>query len=177
MNMDLGANRTFDDSLVPDSLSSLIPYAKKWGVEKPSEQDHFVALMKKSRPSELMAFNVQLDLNEEIVSEWLGSLPKKHVSEMTDEDWLHPLWAFVAMYKIRELTGPGLHFEAENQAREKFQNELKLERYSKATLEADEAFRLKKFSEYIFILSEFENLISEIQKKKLAIAKKHVRNS
>ncbi len=174
MDLDLGANRVFDESQVPQHLSHLIPVVKRWGFSKTSEQDAFVKEMIRVRPDEVLEFSVLYDRNREAILEWQNSIPWKHISDMTGEDWHHPKWAFTALYKIRELTGPGMATAAEIKAKERFHAELKTERFRAASIEADEAFRRKRYEEFISILADYEDLLSEVQIKKMALAKRSV---
>lgn len=172
MDLDIGANRSFDEHLVPDHLKSLIPIVKRWSFSSLDQQDAFVCTMKTERPGELNEFNISYDHNQEAIREWLESISKKNVSEMTENDWRHPIWAFIDLYKIREITGVGIVSSAEADARNKVKEELRQERFSEASLKAADAFRAKNFGEFIELLSIYEDLLSEAQIKKLNIAKK-----
>ena len=172
MDLDRGANRSIDERLVPECLKSLIPIVKRWSFSSLDQQDAFVRAMKTKPPDELNEFNVLYDHNQEAIREWLDSIPKKNVSEMTENDWRHPIWAFIDLYKNREITGPGLVSRAETDARNKFKEELRQERFSEAASKAAEEFRVKNFGKFIELLSNYEDLLSEAQIKKLNIAKK-----
>ncbi len=174
MDLDLGANRVFDESQVPEHLSHLIPVVKRWGFSKSSEQDAFVKAMIRERPDEVLEFSVLYDRNRDAILEWQNSIPWKHISDMTSDDWHHPKWAFTALYKIRELTGPGMVTAAEIQAKERFHTEQRIKGYRMATVKADEAFRLKRYEEFVRILSDYEDLLSEVQIKKMDMAKRSV---
>lgn len=175
MDLDIGANLDFDEELVPDDLKHLIPLAKRWGFNRPSEQDDFIKAMKRERPEELTEFSVLYDQNREAIREWETSLDTKHLSEMTEEDWRHPRWAFVSLYKVRELTGPATDPEEIKKIgsmKARHAKEIRTERYKAATEKADDAFRHSDFASYVEILSPFEDLLSPVQLKKLSIAVK-----
>ncbi|MDB4767073.1 hypothetical protein OAG71_05250, partial [bacterium] len=53
---------------------------------------------------------------------------------------------------------------------ERHRVEMRLERYGTATVTADEAFRLGNYAAYVDLLSEFDELLTETQRKKLALA-------
>ena len=175
MNLDIGANRDFDEDLVPEELKHLIPVAKRWGFSRPSDQDDFVEAMKKNRPEELIEFNLLYDQNRQAIHRWKATLDVKHLSDMTEEDWRHPQWAFVALYKIREITGPETDPEEIKKIKAmkaRFAEQQRAERYKNEALLADDAFRNGDFASYAHLLSPFEDLLSPVQRKKLAIAEK-----
>lgn len=177
MNLDIGANRQIDESRVPDHLKHLIPIVNRWGFEKLDDQDTFVKKMLVERPDELQEFNILYDTHRDQLHEWACSIPKKHKSEMTEDDWSHPHWGFVSLYKIREITGPGLETEAEKLAMERHRKEVRAYRFEQASIKAHEAFRKRRFLDYIELLGDYGDLLSGIQKKKISLARKRTQDS
>jgi len=172
MDLDVGAERVFNENLVPDELKHLLPVVRRWAFEQLTEQDKFVKAMKKYRPDEVKAFSVLYDQNRDAISRWLRSLPIVPVSEMKEEDWHHPQWAFGSLYKIRELTGPGIMSEGELDAIKRWRKELRLRDYAQSTAAADEAFRSKEYATYVQLLAPFKDLLTVAQQKKLELASK-----
>ena len=62
--------------------------------------------------------------------------------------------------------------EAEKAALERFQKEMRQQRYGAATTKADEAFRAKDYAEYVSLLSPFADLLTSVQEKKIGLARK-----
>jgi hypothetical protein len=74
--------------------------------------------------------------------------------------------------KLLETTGgygdsPGIA-----EAIKRHQEETRRERYAEATTRADNAFRIGKYLDYIDILTEYDDLLTETQRKKMGIARK-----
>lgn len=177
MDLIKGAERTIEESLVPAHLRCLVSTAERWAFSSIAEQDLFVCAMKRERPGELKEFCILYDLHQDAIQEWMRSIPKKHVAEMTENDWSHPVWAFSDLYKVREITGVGTESEAECQAKEQFQEELRQERFEEASFKANVAFNSKKYREFIDLLSSYTDLLSTVQLKKLKFAKRKIGDS
>ena len=174
LDLDLGANLAINSDLVPEDLRPLIPLVNKWSFSSLTDQDYFVAQMKRHRKSELKTFNRAFTRAvDKRVREWLLELSfPKHVSEMTEEDWAHLYFAFQSVLKLRETTGEHEHDPAVDAMLSCHTEEMRLERYANTTVSADEAFRLAHYKEYVDLLAEFDDLLIESQRKKLAIAKR-----
>ena len=172
IDLDIGANNFIDESLVPDSLSALIPYARIWGFRKPSEQDNFIEAMERERPEEIRKFSILYDEHRDLLSKWSATLPQKQFSEMSDDDWKHPHWAFVALYKIRELTGEGLVSDKETRAKEKHRGQIRQQKYIESLATADSKFRLGDYENYIALLEPYKDLFSNVVQKKFRLARR-----
>ena len=172
MNLDIGANRQIDESQVPEHLKHLIPIVNKWSFESLEDQDKFVKQMLAKRPEEVKEFNILYDTHRDQLHEWVCSLPKTDKSKMTEKDWAHPQWAFISLYKIREITGDGIESEEEKLAAERLKTEIRSYKFEQICIKADTAFQKRQFTEYVNLLSSYLDLLSEVQKKKLLFAKK-----
>ena len=174
IDLELGANLSIDSSQVPAQLRYLIPFVSKWAFVNLSDQDVFVQRMQQHRPEQIDALNSAFDSHaHQLIREWSATLPfDKHVDEFTDEDWQHPYWQFLHVTKLRETTG-GYEDNPNVEAmlvrhragtRDYF--------FREATTKADDAFRTGQYAQYVELLSEFSDLLTETQKKKLAVAKR-----
>jgi hypothetical protein len=172
MNLDKGAGRTVDETRVPENLKPLIPLVKKWGFKSLDDQDAFVKKMKRSRPAEVEAFARAVDAAHDEIRAWGLSLPHigKHLSEYTDEDRTHPFAAFISMEKCREAVGWG-GAPPPPELLATMERERQSKQYQQATQAADDSFRQKNYSEYVHLLSPFEDMLTPTQKTKLSIAK------
>lgn len=173
MDLDRGAGLTLDATRIPAELHPLIPYVERWGFKSLDDQDEFVKLMLEQRREEVREFNSAIGGLQSRIREWVIGLPEgnKHVSEMTPEDWEHPVWSFLSALKIREITG----YEDDNDldvlaARTRFQQEVRRQAHAKATAAADEAFRKGDYAAYVSTLAPFEDLLTPVQQKKMALA-------
>jgi hypothetical protein len=75
-------------------------------------------------------FNSVVDGEQESISAWGARLSelKKPLSELMEEDFRHPYWAFLHMLKLREITGYDDKQEPEVVAAdERFARELRTE--------------------------------------------------
>ena len=171
LNAERGAGRKLDREAIPDGLQEIVPLIEKWAFPCLEDQDDFIRLMSAERPDELDAFNRTIDQMEPAIREWrreLGSIDPRTTAD-------HPYWAFLEALKLREASGASTDPEEIEQIKAmkaKFALELREERYKAATTEADDAFREGDFARYVQILSSFEDLLSSVQKKKIAIARK-----
>jgi len=172
INLDLGANLAIDAAKVPENLSSLIPFVNKWSFDDLHDQDIFVAHMKRNRPDEVAQLNAAFsDDARAVIRDWSASLGfPKHVDQMTPEDWAHPYWQFLNVIKLRETTGGNEDSPAVQEMLRRFRDETRQEEYPEATSEADTAFRNAEYAKYVELLSVYEDLLTDTQRKKVAIA-------
>lgn len=174
IDLDVGAGLTIDATNVPDDLAHLIPFVNKWSFDNLQDQDVFVARMKRYRGAEITELNSAF--NHEIrgrIREWSTSLPfDKRVDEFTADDWSHPYWSFLNVLKLLETTGGYEDTPGIEEAIKRHQEEMRRERYAEATKRADNAFRIGNYLDYIDILTEYHDLLSETQQKKMGIARK-----
>lgn len=169
MDLNIGANRSVDESLVPENLKHLLPIIQRWAFEKPWDQDLFVKKMKLHHPEQVKAFSVVYDQNRDNIVQWTQSISITPLSEMPEDGWQHPVHAFVCLYKIRELTGSGIVSEEEVAAKKQWKEDKRRQEYAKATAAADKAFRSKDYTKYVEILSPFKDLLTHTQQKKIEI--------
>ncbi len=178
MDLDRGAGLRLDRDQIPDELLPVVPYVEKWAFESLDDQDVFVAEMQEHRPEEVAEFSKIMDEYQEIIVGWgAGAAPAKHKSQMTDADWQHPYYAFLDAFKVREITG---HWADDDDPkvvamREEVAREHRLEQLAQAKTEADDAFRRGEYASYVSILEPFDDLLSDVQRKKMAIALKKQR--
>lgn len=165
-----------DPIKVPLELHSLIPYVERWGFESNEDQDEFAKKMLAKRSDEVREFNSAIDKRRHLITKWGKEIPEvnKQVSDMTQEDWIHPYWSFLNTLKIREITGYEEDDAGVLSAKAKFSQEMRMEQYHKATMDADDAFRDGDYATYISILNPFEDLLSPSQKKKMTLASRKV---
>lgn len=172
VDLDRGANLAIDTSNVPSDLAPLIPLVNKWSFDNLSDQDLFVSVMESGRPDELA--HLKTSFNNEVRSRiraWAASLPfDKPATEFMDDDWNHPYWNFLNVVKLCEAIDGNEDTPEIQEAHSRFQEQLRRERYAEATNKADIAFRNSEYASYIALLSEFEDLLTDTQRKKLAIA-------
>ena len=174
IDLDAGAGLSLDGANVPNHLAHLIPLVNKWSFVNLYDQDIFVALMKKNRPDEVQALNnaFHYEIRNQI-REWAATLPfDKHVKEFTDEDWRHPYWSFLNVIKLLECTGGHGDSPGREASRNSLREEMKQNDYAKATLQADDAFHMGRFMDYVKTLAPFEDPLTENQRKKMLLAQK-----
>lgn len=174
MDLDVGANRDVDEARVPDELKSLLPYVRRWGYERNSDQDDFVAAMLLERPEEIPQFKQMCDQHHQEYHAWIRALPKKHKDEMTESDWSHPSFAYTSMYCVRDLL-PLEEHEITNEMRavdKRMQADRRRELYLQAINDADTAFREKDYGQYIQLLAPYEDLMEGVVVKKYQLAQK-----
>ena len=176
MDLNRGAGLKLDAGQIPETLRALIHWVEKWAFESLSEQDEFVAEMRRRRPDEVQEFNRLVDEHRASIASWGATLSHldKHISELTDDDWRHPYWSFLNAVKVREITGFDGYEPEVLAAKSRVAQEIRTEQYNKATADADEAFRQRDYAAYLSILSPFEDLHSPAQKKKIALAVRKV---
>jgi hypothetical protein len=174
MDLEKGAGLRLDWEKIPQELHFLIPYVEKFSFDSLHAQDAFVAAMQRHRPEEIGLFNRAVDRAVQLIAEWGASLPlDKPASEFTSEDWAHPYWAFLNVLKMREITGYADDPDpAVKAARERFNQETRLERYYEATVQADDAFRRGDYAVYVSLLEPFDDLLTPAQKKKISFARR-----
>jgi hypothetical protein len=174
MDLDKGAGLKLDVSLIPKKLHWLVPFVERWGWESLDDQDEFVASMERERANEVREFSEAMDRGDADIRRWSASLDflHKHTSEMTEEDWNHPYWAFLSAMKVREITGYHQETQPEIEARERFANEMRLERFKDAAGKADELFREGRYREFIERLAPYLDLLSPVQQAKMKFANK-----
>jgi hypothetical protein len=171
LNTETGAGRILDREVIPSGLQEIVPLIEKWAFSCLDDQDDFIRLMSSECPDELDTFNREIDRMEPAIREWgreLGSIDPR-----TEPD--HPYWAFLEALKLREASGPSTdpdEIEQINAMKARLAVELREERYKAATEEADDAFRQGEYAKYVEILSDYEDLLSGAQQKKIAIARK-----
>jgi hypothetical protein len=171
LNPDTGAGRKIDPKLIPVGLREIVPIIEKWAFSSLEDQDNFIRLMSVERPDELDAFNQTIDKVAPAVREWgseLGSIDPR-----TSPD--HPYFAFLEVLKLREATGPSTTPEEIEQIKEmkaRLAAENRQERYKAASEKADSAFRNGDFAGYVEFLSDYDDLLSITQHKKIEIARK-----
>jgi hypothetical protein len=172
IDLDRGADLAIDAAKVPNNLAHLIPFVNKWSFDNLGDQDIFVARIKRSRPDEIDRLNAAFcDQARADIREWAASLPfDKHVDQFTEDDWKHPYWEFLNVVKLREATGGNEDSPAVQEMLLRFQDETRRERYAEATTNADIAFRNADYAQYVRLLSEYSDLLTDTQRKKLAIA-------
>lgn len=169
IDLDIGAGLSVDASSIPDNLHVLIPLVNKWSFDSLSDQDVFVASIQRERPNDVetltQAFN---ESARQQVQEWAESLPfDKHKTEFSDEDREHPYWKFLNVFKLLEsISGTNETAITRHRA------EIRDYRFREAATEADDAFRSGNYAIFVELLSEFEDLLTETQAKKLLIARR-----
>lgn len=130
--------------------------------------------MKKNRPDEVQALNRAF--HHEVrnqIREWAATLPfDKQVNEFSEEDWAHPYWSFLNVIKLLECTGGHDDSPGREASRNSLRQEMRRNDYAKATLQADDAFRMGRFVDYVKALAPFEDLLTESQRKKMLLAQK-----
>lgn len=173
MNLDTGADRFIDATLVPETLHPIIPLVQRWGFCSLDDQDAFIEQMRHHRPAEVQEFNSAMDRAQGVILDWGRSLPlDKHKDEMEDQDWSHPYWVFLSALKAREATGPAtIEDPGVAEAKARLAKERHTELYAEATRAADDAFRLREYSRYLEILEPFTDLLTPIQQKKIQLAR------
>lgn len=177
MDLDRGAALDLRLDEIPPDLKPLIPIVRKWGFDRPEQQDAFVAEMMRNRPDEIRQFNDAVDAKREAIIAWSASLGQldRGVSEWSQADWAHPIWCFLSVLKVRELTGPGSHdAEQEKAARSAFAAEKLRMAFESAVAEAEERFRLRDFAECARILARYEDMLSSAQSAKLKACRERI---
>lgn len=174
IDLDVGAGLSLSSTDVPAHLVHLIALVNKWSFAHLYDQDIFVSLMKKHRPEEVAQLNAAFDHETRShIRQWSASLPfDKHVSEFTPDDWAHPYWSFLHVIKLLECTGGPRDAAGAEAARQRHQQQIRRMRYAEATNQADVAFRETRYSDFINLLAEFDDLLTEIQRKKMRLAKR-----
>jgi len=171
LNLETGAGRKIDRKVIPNGLQKIVPLVEKWAFPRLDDQDNFIKLMSSEHADELDAFNREIDRIAPAIREWgreLGALDPG-----ADPD--HPYWAFLDVLKLREASGPSSDPDEIEQIRAmkaRLAAEIREERYKAAKGEADEAFRDGGFTRYVELLSDYEDLFSDVQQKKMAMARK-----
>jgi len=175
MDLKQGAGLELDKSLIPESLHGLIPLVEKWGFGSLEDQDQFVLKMQAENPGEVSEFNRLVDGSREAIVMWRRTLTEfdQHKSAIDEKSWEHPYWSFLAVLKIREITEPGDSPEA-LAARSRMSAEARSYRFVGISEQAAGLFRKKEYQEFIDILEPFEDLLSDIQKKKPEYAKRQL---
>jgi hypothetical protein len=174
MNLDTGADREIDEDRVPAELVAMIPLVKKWGYERNADQDRLVAEMMRERPSEVSSFKVKCDEYHKVYHNWLCSIPRKHMDDMTSSDWSHPSFAFTSMYRVRDLL-PLEEHEITDEMRadqQRMKEERQQSKYLQAASEADVAFRQRKYALYVELLEPYQDIMAGSVVKKFVLAKK-----
>jgi hypothetical protein len=135
--------------------------------------------MKKIRPDEVQALNKAFHYEvRNQIREWAATLPfDKHVKDFTEEDWAHPYWSFLNVIKLLECTGGHGDSPDREATRNSLRQEMRQNDYAKATLQADDAFRMGRFADYVKTLASFEDLLTMTQRKKMLLAQKKSANS
>jgi hypothetical protein len=179
IDLDVGAGLSLTGANVPNHLAHLIPLVNKWSFVNLYDQDIFVARMKQNRHDEVQALNKAF--NYEVrnqIREWAATLQfDKHVKDFTEEDWARPYWSFLNVIKLLECTGGHGDSPGREAARNSLRQEMRKNDYAKATLQADDAFRVGKFADYVKSLAAFEDLLTETQRKKMQLAQKKSANT
>jgi hypothetical protein len=172
MDLEKGAGLTLNRAQIPAELHQVVPYIEKWSFDSLDDQDVFVAEMQEHRPEEIELFNDAIDEVDALITKWGRSLPfhRKHVSEITEEDWRHPYWAFLNVLKLREITGFDENDPEICAARQREAEERRVKQFKEATREADNAFRQRDYASYVTILGPFEDLLNAVQQKKKKLA-------
>lgn len=175
MNLDSGAQIDLDESRIPESLASLVPFVRRWGFSRNADQDLFVSLMVAERPDEVEKFRRICDALHGTFHSWISSLPSKHLDDMTEEDWSHPQWAFVSTYKVRELlplSDDEKHDPALQESLERTRVEARHFRFEDARIDAREDFRSGNYAGFVSRMEPYEDLLTPTESKKLALARR-----
>jgi hypothetical protein len=170
-NVNTGSGRKLDRELIPNVLQEIVPLVEKWAFSSMDDQDEFIELMSSEFPDELEAFNQEIDRISSAIREWGRDLG--FIDPRTSPD--HPYFAFLDVLKLRETSGPSTdpeEIEKINNMKARLAAEHRHEHYSEASKEADDAFRKGDFLKYVEILSSYEDLLSDVQQKKISIARK-----
>ncbi|PQO46694.1 hypothetical protein [Blastopirellula marina] len=172
MNLEEGAGLSLDVTQIPESLHGLIPLVERWGFRSQTAQDDFVIAMKLQHPEQVAAFNARVDDARDAIISWGNGLKEldKPINEIAEEFWSHPYWSFLALLKIRELTEPedSPIYEA---ARKETALEIRRIRFSTAVEAASSAFRDKEYRQFVDLLEPFEDMLTDVQSKKLEFAR------
>jgi hypothetical protein len=174
MNLQKGAGIHLDSAEIPSNLHRLIPVVERWAFRKQSDQDRFVAEMRNRAPAEVREFNRLIDSSREEIVNWGESLDwlKKNPGDLTTEDLNHPYRAFLDVLRIRDLTGVDFEDPEVIAAKERLTMEIEDDKYKSASLQADAAFRERRYQEYVRIVTPFQDRLTEAQKLKLKKAQK-----
>ncbi len=162
-----GAQLQLDRSQIPHDLLELVPIVEKWGFASQEDQDAYVSQMR-AHSHELKEFNSQVDRFRDRIIEWGRSIDRD-ISRCES----HPYWSFLDVLKVRELT------EEEDSpkmvaARHRVSKEVRIYKFEEAASKAEVLFREKRYVEFVAILSAFEDLLTETQRAKFALAKKRM---
>ncbi|PQO46693.1 hypothetical protein [Blastopirellula marina] len=172
MNLEEGAGLCLDVSQIPETLHDLIPLVERWGFEAQSAQDDFVIAMKLQHPEQVADFNARVDDARDAIMSWQNSLRelRQHKSEMDEKFWSHPYWSFLEVLNIRELTEPE-DSPVDEAARQRSALEIRRIRFSTAVEAASSAFRDKEYRQFVDLLEPFEDMLTDVQSKKLEFAR------
>ncbi|MCA9116560.1 MAG: hypothetical protein KDA79_15860 [Planctomycetaceae bacterium] len=173
MNLEVGAGLSLDRSRIPETLHQLVPLIERWGFEIQEQQDQFVREMQAGLPSEVAEFNRRIDEATHAIISWSRTVPEVqlHKFEMDEESWNHPYWSFLAALKIRELTEPE-DSPAAQAARQSMTAEARSIRFSRAAEQATILFRYKDYQQFIELLTPFDDLLTDTQRRKLDFARR-----
>lgn len=173
MNLEVGAGLSLDRSRIPETLHQLVPLIEKWGFEIQEEQDQFVVEMQAGQPSEVIEFNRRIDEARHAIISWGRTVPEVqvHKSEMDEESWNHPYWSFLAALKVRELTEPA-DSPVALAAQQSMTAEFRRNRFSRAAEQAAILFRDQDYLQFIELLTPFDDLLTDTQRKKLDFARR-----
>jgi hypothetical protein len=174
IDLEVGAGLSIDATQVPENLAHLVPIVNKWSFDNLDDQDVFVTHMERHRPGEIEQLNAAFnDETHARFRAWRLSLPfDKHRNEFTAEDWQHPYWLFLNVIKLRETTGGHDDSPAVQEMLARQSEAIRRTKYTQATILADEAFRNSDYAAYFEILSEYEDLLTDTQRKKMAVARR-----
>ena len=174
MNLENGADRPVDASLVPDQLKSFILLASRFGYQRQSYQDLFATRMSEERNEESKRIvAVAADFREQ-VAEWnrafTGSSPDQIAGLADDAD--HPYWVFSDALNVIDLLDVGQRLTPEAESRASLEA-LRI-RYGDIAANAEELFRIKDFHAYVELIEPYESILSRAQLAKLNIARKRL---
>ncbi len=166
-DLDQGAGLDLNSDLIPSELRYLIPVVERWGFQRPHEQDAFVDRMTQARPHEVNEFNSIIDDAKDAIAEWSRSLTQltKQMSDMSDEDWNHPYWSFLATLKVRELTVTPVALDPNRRS-------LKEANWKTLRSQVAELFRVADYNAFVDVVSPYEEVLSSVELKKLKLARK-----
>lgn len=93
---------SLDASLVPQDLRDMLPIAEEWGLLSQGQQDTKLQRLLREDPEGATALRTKVEPYRVAIREWNQKLfgDKTHVSQYSDEDQVHPYWAFLSTLKV-----------------------------------------------------------------------------
>ena len=147
----------FDVESVPTELRHLIPFVQRWGVARP-DLDPVLA---SASPQEIGEFCQAMAQNKEAILDWVTEWTARQDSEVPDAIWRFS-FALGSYELAQPLQPPPPRRRDELSRAEALTEDLQL---------ADEAFRLRRFSEVVALLAPHERGLMGTWAQKLRIAR------